>query len=123
MDASESVAEFFTRVHIILMELERHQIPIPAREIQRVVLGSLSPRFLNETGMHAYKGERDLKDLETGLARVAKFPFGPDQEGRFPPCASRCPYRQRRSGDWRWHPWTRQALRQALGQAPRRWSR
>ena len=29
MDASESVAEFFTRVHIIPMELERHQIPIP----------------------------------------------------------------------------------------------
>ena len=26
MDASESVAEFFTRVHIILMELERHQM-------------------------------------------------------------------------------------------------
>ena len=42
MDASESVAEFFTRVHIVLMELERHQIPIPAREIQRIVLGSLS---------------------------------------------------------------------------------
>ena len=31
MDASESVAEFFTRVHVILMELERHQIPIPDR--------------------------------------------------------------------------------------------
>ena len=43
MDASESVAEFFTRVHISLMELERHQIPIPAREIQRIVLESLPP--------------------------------------------------------------------------------
>ena len=43
MDASESVAEFFTRVHIILMELEIHQIPIPDREIQSIVLGSLSP--------------------------------------------------------------------------------
>ena len=73
MDASESVAEFFTRVHVIVMELERHQIPIPDREIQRIVLGSLSPRFPHETSMHAYKGECDLKDLETGLARVEKF--------------------------------------------------
>ena len=73
MDASEPVAEFITRVHTILMELERHQIPIPAREIQRVVPGSLSPRFPNKTSMHAYKGECDLKDLETGLARVEKF--------------------------------------------------
>ena len=84
MDASESVAEFFTRVHIILMELERHQIPIPAREIQRVVLGSLSPRFPNETSMHAYKGECDLKDLETGLAWVEKFRLDQIKKGASP---------------------------------------
>ena len=85
MDASESVAEFFTRVHIILMELERHQnIPIPAREIQRVVLGSLSPRFPNEMSMNAYKGECDLKDLETGLARVEKFRLDQIKKGASP---------------------------------------
>ena len=84
MDASESVAEFFTRVHIILMKLDRHQIPIPAREIQRVVLGCLSPRFPNETSMHAYKGECDLKDLETGLARVEKFRLDQIKKGTSP---------------------------------------
>ncbi|CAN0436906.1 unnamed protein product, partial [Ascophyllum nodosum] len=84
MDASESVAEFFTRVHIILMELERHQIPIPDREIQRVVLGSLFPRFPHETSMHAYKGECDLKDLETGLARVEKFRLDQINKGASP---------------------------------------
>ena len=84
MDASESVAEFFTRVHVILMELERHQIPIPDREIQRIVLGSLSPRFPHETSMHAYKGECDLKDLETGLARVEKFRSDQIKKGASP---------------------------------------
>ena len=123
MDASESVAEFFTRVHVILMELERHQIPIPDREIQRIVLGSLSPRFPHETSMHAYKGECGLKRPGDWACPSGEVPVGPDQEGRFPTCASRCLYRQRRSGGWRWYPWTRQALRQALGQAPRRWSR
>ena len=84
MDASESVAEFFTRVHIILMELERHQIPIPDREIQRIVLGSLSSRFPHETSMHAYKGECDLKDLETGLGRVEKFRLDQIKKGASP---------------------------------------
>ena len=84
MDASESVAEFFTRVHVILMELERHQIPIPDREIQRIVLGSLSPRFPHETSMHAYKGECDIKDLETGLARVEKFRSDQIKKGASP---------------------------------------
>ena len=84
MDASESVAELFTRVHIILMELERHQIPIPAREIQRVVLGSLSPRFPNGTSMHAYTGECDLKDLETGLGRVEKIRLYQIKKGASP---------------------------------------
>ena len=67
MDASESVAEFFTRVHIILMELERHQIPIPDREIQRIVLRSLSPRFPHETSMHAYKVNVILRTWRLGL--------------------------------------------------------
>ncbi|CAN0459281.1 unnamed protein product, partial [Ascophyllum nodosum] len=84
MDASESVAEFFTRVHVILMELERHQIPIPDREIQRIVLGSLFPRFPHETSMHAYKGECDLKDLEAGLARVEKFRSDQIKKGASP---------------------------------------
>ena len=84
MDASESVAEFFTRVHIISMKLERHQIPIPAREIQRIVLGSLSPRFPHKTSMHVYKGKCDLKDLETGLARVEKFWLDQIKKGASP---------------------------------------
>ena len=84
MDASESVAEFFTRVHIILMKLENHQIPTPAREIQRIVLGSLPPRFPHETSMHAYKGECDLKDLETGLARAEKFRLDQIKKGASP---------------------------------------
>ena len=64
--------------------LERHQIPISDREIQRIVLGSLSSRFPHETSMHAYKGECDLKDLGTGLARVEKFRSDQIKKGASP---------------------------------------
>ena len=44
---SKPVAEYFARVHVLLMKLARHQITTPAREIKRRVLGGLIPRFLN----------------------------------------------------------------------------
>ena len=77
---SESVAEYFARVHVILMKLERHKITTPAREIKRTVLGSLAPRFPNETRLYAMRGDFDLKDLENRLARAEKFQS--DQERR-----------------------------------------
>ncbi|CAM9409460.1 unnamed protein product, partial [Ascophyllum nodosum] len=36
MDDSESVSEYFARVNIILMKLERYNITTSAREIKRV---------------------------------------------------------------------------------------
>ena len=42
---SKSVAEYFARVHIVLMKLERYKIATPAREIRRTVLSSLTSRF------------------------------------------------------------------------------
>ena len=70
---NESVSEYFARVNIVLMKLERHNITTPAREIKRMVLNSLTPRFPNETCMYAMKGDFELKDLEDGLACVEKF--------------------------------------------------
>ena len=55
------------------MKLERDDIETPAREIKRIVLNSLTPRFPNETCVYAMKGDFELKDLEHGLARVEKF--------------------------------------------------
>ena len=52
---SEPVAEYFARVHVILMKLARHQITTPAREIKRTVLGSLTSRFLDEVRLYAMK--------------------------------------------------------------------
>ena len=77
---SESVAEYFARVHVILVKLERHKITTPAREMKRTVLVSLTSRFPNETRLYAMRGEFDLKDLENGLARAEKFQS--DQERR-----------------------------------------
>ena len=42
MDDSESVSEYFARVNIILMKLERYNITTSAREIKRVVMNTLS---------------------------------------------------------------------------------
>ena len=70
---SESVTEYFARVNIVLMKLERHNIMTPAREIKRIVLKSLTSRFPNETCRNAMRGDFDLKGLENGLARVEKF--------------------------------------------------
>ena len=71
--ANESVSENFARVNIVLMKLERHNIITPAREIKRIVLNSLTPRFPNETCMYGMKGDFELKNLEHGLARVENF--------------------------------------------------
>ena len=73
MGANETVCEYFARVNIILMKLERHNITTPAREIKRIVMNSLTTRFPNETSMLAMKGEFDLSELEHGLVRVEKF--------------------------------------------------
>ena len=70
---SESAAEYFVRVHIILMKLERYKITTPAGEIKRTVLSSLTYRFPNETRPYAMRGDFELKDLETGLALAEKF--------------------------------------------------
>ena len=71
--ANESASEYFARVNIVIMKLERHNITTPAREIQRIVLNSLIPRFPNETCMYAMQGDFELKELGNGLARVEKF--------------------------------------------------
>ena len=71
--ANETVSEYFARVNIVLMKLEMHDITTPAREIKRIVLKSLTPRFPNETSMFAMRGDFDLSELEHGLARVEKF--------------------------------------------------
>ena len=71
--ANETVSDYFARVNIVLMKLERHDIATPAREIKRIALKSLIPRFPNETSMLAMKGDFDLSELEHGLARVEKL--------------------------------------------------
>ena len=71
MGDSESVSESFARVNIILIKLERYNIT-SAREIKRVVMNSLTPRFPNETSMLAMRGDFDLAELELGLIRVEK---------------------------------------------------
>ena len=73
MGASETVSEYFARVNIVLMKLERHETTTPAREIKRIVLKSLTPRFPNKTSMLAMKGDFNLSELEHGLARVEKL--------------------------------------------------
>ena len=70
---SESITEYFARLHITLMKLEGHKIVTPAREIKRIVLGSLISRFPDETRLYAMRGDFDLTDLEAGLVRAEKF--------------------------------------------------
>ena len=72
MGDSETVSEYFARVNIILMKLERYNITTSAREIKRIVMNSLTPRFPNETSMLAMKGDFDLSQLEHGLVRIEK---------------------------------------------------
>ena len=60
-------------MNIVLMKLERHDITTPVREIKRIVLKRLTPRFPSETSIIAMKGDFDLSELEHGLARVEKF--------------------------------------------------
>ena len=73
MGDSETVSECFARVNIILMKLERYNITTSAREIKRIVMNSLTPRFPNETSMLAMKGDFDLAELEHRLVRVEKL--------------------------------------------------
>ena len=73
MGDSETVSEYFARVNIILMKLERYNIATSAREMKRVVMNSLTPRFPNETSMLAMRGDFDLADLELGLIRFEKL--------------------------------------------------
>ena len=53
MGDSETVSEYFARVNIILVKLERYNITTSAREIKRIVMNSLTPCFPNETSMLA----------------------------------------------------------------------
>ena len=120
MTANETVSEYFARVNIVLMKLEKHDITMSARKIRRVILNSLTPRFPNETSMLAMEGDFNLSELEHGLARVEKLRSdssrsAPSHVLAVSPCG------RRPNRDWRWSPWTRPAG-QALRRAPRRWS-
>ena len=96
---SESVAENFARVHVILVKLARHQLTTPASEIKRAVLGGLTPRFLDDVRLYAMKGETlDFKDLENGLARAESFHSDQDKRSA---SANSCPYRRRPNRGWR----------------------
>ena len=70
---SEPVTEYFARVHVFVTKLTRYQVTTPAREIKRRVPGGLTPRFPDEVRLYAMRGDFDLKDLETVLARVESF--------------------------------------------------
>ena len=70
---SESITEYFARLHIIVMKLEGHKIVTPAPEIKRTVLDCLTSRFPNETRLYAMRGDFDLTDLEAGLVRAETF--------------------------------------------------
>ena len=70
---SETVSEYFSRVNIMLMKIERYNITTSAREIKRIVMNNLTPRFPNETSMLAMKGDFDLAELEHGLVCVEKL--------------------------------------------------
>ena len=50
-------------MNIVLMKLERHNITTSAREIKRIVMKSLTPRFPTETFMLAMKGDFELLEL------------------------------------------------------------
>ena len=77
---SEPVAEYFARVHAVLMKLMRYQVTTPAREIERRVQGGLTPRFSDKVRLYAMKGDLDTKDPEEGIARADSFQS--DQESR-----------------------------------------
>ena len=96
--ANVTVSQYFARVNIVLMKLERHDITTPAREIKRIVLKSLTPRFPNETSMFAMKCDFDLSGLEHGLAHVEKFRSDSSEE-RPVPRVSRCPCGRRPNRD------------------------
>ena len=123
MEDDETVSEYFARVNIILMKLERYSLTASAREIKRVVMNSLTPRFPNETSVLATRGDCDLAELELGLIRVERHRIRIKQE-RPVPRVGCCLRGKRPSGDhWdrRWNPWQRQKG-QAVRRAPRRWS-
>ena len=77
---SETVTKYFTRVHVVLTKLMRHQVTIPAREIKCRVVRGITPRFPDEIREYTVKYDFDLKDLNAGLVRVESFQ--PDQERR-----------------------------------------
>ena len=76
---NETASEYFARVSIIFMKLERYSITTSAREIKRVVMNSLTPRFPNETSVLAMKGDFDLGELEHGLVPVEKLRSEPSR--------------------------------------------
>ena len=77
---SEPVAEYFTRVHVILIKLVRRLVNTPDREIKRRTLGGLTPRYHDEVRLNAMRCEFDVKDLREEIARAESFQS--DQERR-----------------------------------------
>ena len=71
--ASEPVAEYFARVHVILMKLARNQVTTPARKIKRRVLSGLTSRFPDEVHFYAMRSDFDLSDLQEGITRAESF--------------------------------------------------
>ena len=76
---SESVAAYFTRVHVVSTKLMRHQATTLARKIKRRVLSGLTSRFPDEVSLYTVKGNFDLKDAQAGLARVEIFQSGQER--------------------------------------------
>ena len=70
---SEFVAEYFARLHIVLMKLERYKTTTPTREIRRIVLSRLTSCFPSEIRLYAIRGHFEVSDLEAGLVRAKKF--------------------------------------------------
>ena len=64
---SGSITEYFARLHIILIKLERNKIATPAQEVKRTVLGSLPFRFPNETRLYAMTETLILQTWKLGL--------------------------------------------------------
>ena len=61
---TETVADNFARVHIVLTSLTRHKVNTSTHEIKRTVLRGLTSRLPDEIPLYTMKGDFDLKDLE-----------------------------------------------------------
>ena len=76
----EPVAEYFARVHVVLMKLTINRVTTPTRQKQRRVLSGLTPRFPDDARLYAIRRYFELSDLEAGSAPTESFQS--DQERR-----------------------------------------